>query len=106
MAAQLRSTLRPVVRMTAQQRWQHIVLAASFIILAVTGFALKFPDSWLAKTLGSNEPFRRWTHRVAGIVLLIVGVYHLVYILATRDGRKLAVDLLPVKKDLSDVCQA
>jgi formate dehydrogenase gamma subunit len=104
--ARLRDTLRPVVRMTTQQRWQHLVLAASFIVLAVTGFALKFPDSWLAKTLGSNEPFRRWTHRVAGIVLLIVGVYHLVYILATRDGRKLAVDLLPVKKDLSDVCQA
>jgi formate dehydrogenase gamma subunit len=105
-AARLRSTSRPVVRMSAQQRWQHLILATSFIALAVTGFALKFPDSWLAKVLGSNEPFRRWSHRVAGIVLLIVGAYHLIYILVSRDGRKLAADLLPVKKDASDVWQA
>ena len=83
----------------ASQRWQHFVLATSFIVLAVTGFALKFPDSWLAKLLGSNEPFRRWTHRVAGIVLLLIGLYHLIYILVTRDGRKLVTDLFPVKKD-------
>ena len=42
-AARLRTTERPVVRMTASQRWQHFILAASFIVLAVTGFALKFP---------------------------------------------------------------
>ncbi len=105
-AARLRRTERPVVRMTASQRWQHFVLAASFIVLAVTGFALKFPDSWLAKILGSSEPFRRWTHRVAGLVLLLVGAYHLLYLLATRDGRKLVADLLPVKKDARDVWQA
>jgi formate dehydrogenase gamma subunit len=105
-AARLRSTVRPVVRMTASQRWQHFVLATSFIILAVTGFALKFPDSWLAKVLGSNEPFRRWTHRIAGIVMLVIGAYHLIYLLSTRDGRKLLADLFPVKKDLADVFQA
>jgi len=105
-AARLRMTERPVVRMTAAQRWQHFVLATSFIILGLTGFALKFPDSWLAKVMGSNEPFRRWSHRIAGIVLLLVGLYHLIYIFATRDGRKLVADLFPVKKDLLDVFQA
>ncbi len=106
MSARLRTSVRPVVRMTASQRWQHFVLAGSFIVLALTGFALKFPDSLLAKLLGSSEPFRRWTHRVAGIVMLIIGAYHLVYILTTRDGRKLVADLFPVKKDLADVLQA
>ncbi len=105
-AARLRSTVRPVVRMSASQRWQHFVLASSFIVLAITGFALKFPDSWIAKVLGSNESFRRWTHRIAGILLLVVGAYHVIYILATRDGRKLVRDLFPVKKDLADVWQA
>ena len=105
-AARLRMTERPVVRMTVSQRWQHFILATSFIVLAVTGFALKFPDSWLAKTLGSSEPFRRWTHRIAGIVMLGIGAYHLIYLLATRDGRKLVVDLFPVKKDALDVWQA
>jgi len=106
MSARLRTSVRPVVRMTASQRWQHFVLAGSFIVLALTGFALKFPDSFLAKMLGSNEPFRRWTHRVAGIVMLLIGAYHLIYILTTRDGRKLVADLFPVKKDLADVLQA
>jgi formate dehydrogenase gamma subunit len=104
--ARLRSSVRPVMRMTVSQRWQHFVLAASFTVLALTGFALKFPDSFLAKILGSNEPFRRWAHRIAGILLLLVGVYHLIYLLATRDGRRLLADLFPVKKDLADVWQA
>ena len=56
--------------------------------------------------LGSSEPFRRWAHRVAGVVMLAVGAYHLIYILATRDGRKLVADLFPVKKDALDVWQA
>ncbi|MDR3458801.1 MAG: cytochrome b/b6 domain-containing protein [Verrucomicrobiae bacterium] len=102
-AARLRATARPVLRMSASQRWQHFTLATSFILLAISGFALRFPDSWLAKGLGSYEPFRRWLHRIAGIVLLAVGAYHLVYILLTKDGRKLVCDLFPVKKDLADV---
>jgi len=105
-SARLRTSVRPVVRMTVSQRWQHFVLAGSFIVLGLTGFALKFPDSFLAKLLGSSEPFRRWTHRVAGIVMLLIGAYHLVYLLTTRDGRKLVADLFPVKKDLADVLQA
>src|SRR5262249_4128804 len=40
---------------------------------------------------------------VAGVVLLGVGAYHLVYLLATRDGRRLLRDLIPVKKDIKDV---
>jgi formate dehydrogenase gamma subunit len=102
-AAHLRSAGRPVLRMSLAQRWQHAVLALSFIVLAITGFALKFPDSWIAKMLGSNEPFRRWTHRIAGVVLLLIGAYHIIYILACRDGRKLVKDLFPIRKDLSDV---
>jgi formate dehydrogenase gamma subunit len=89
--------------MSAGQRWQHFVLAGSFIVLAVTGFALKFPDSWLAKALGSHEPFRRWTHRCAGVVLLLGGTWHLVYVLSSPAGRQLVRDLFPVKKDLSDL---
>lgn len=102
-AAHLRTTGRPILRMNLSQRWQHAVLAVSFIVLAITGFALKFPDSWLAKMMGSNEPFRRWSHRIAGVVLLLVGAYHVIYVLSCREGRKLVKDLFPIKKDLTDV---
>jgi formate dehydrogenase gamma subunit len=102
-AAHLRASGRPILRMNLSQRWQHAVLALSFIVLAVTGFALRFPDSWIAHMLGSHEPFRRWMHRIAGVVLLLVGLYHIIYIITTRDGRKLLRDLWPAKKDLSDL---
>jgi formate dehydrogenase gamma subunit len=97
-----RSEHRTIVRMNRQQRWQHFLLAFSFIVLAVTGFALKFPDSWIAKLLGAHEDFRRWSHRVAGVVMILLGLYHVVYLLATKDGRKLLKDFLPVKKDVAD----
>jgi formate dehydrogenase gamma subunit len=105
-SARLRASIRPILRLSTAQRWQHCVLAGSFFILAITGFALKFPDSWLAKLLGSNEPFRRWTHRIAGIVLLSVGLWHLIYLFTTRDGRQLLRDLLPIRKDWADVVVA
>jgi len=105
-SAHLRASGRPVLRMSLAQRWQHAVLATSFIVLAITGFALKFPDSWLARAMGSSEPFRRWTHRVAGVVLLLAGFYHLIYLLISKEGRQLVKDLFPVKKDLADVWAA
>jgi formate dehydrogenase gamma subunit len=92
-----------IMRMNFSQRMQHVVLAVSFIVLAITGFALKFPDSWIAQALGSNEMFRRWSHRVAGVVLLVVGVYHLYYIFLKKDGRQLVKDFFPAKKDAQDL---
>jgi len=105
-SAHLRASGRPVLRMSLGQRWQHAVLASSFIILAVTGFALKYPDSWLARAMGSSEPFRRWTHRIAGVVLLLVGMYHVIYLIVSKEGRRLVRDLFPLKKDLADVLAA
>ncbi|HLP75395.1 MAG TPA: cytochrome b/b6 domain-containing protein, partial [Candidatus Paceibacterota bacterium] len=102
-AAHLRAAGRPVLRMNVSQRWQHAMLALSFIILALSGFALKFPESGLARAMGSSEPFRRWVHRISGVVLLLVGAYHLVYVLMTKDGRRLVRDLFPSKKDIFDV---
>jgi formate dehydrogenase gamma subunit len=92
-----------VLRMDRSQRRQHFVLASSFIVLAVTGFALRFPDSWIGKALGSNELFRRWSHRLAGVVLLVAGAYHVCYILRKKEGRQLVKDLFPLGKDLSDL---
>ncbi len=95
-----------VPRMDISQRLQHFILAASFIILAVTGFALKFPDSWIAKVLGSNEPFRRWSHRLSGVILLLAGFYHLYYLFSKPEGRRLVRDFLPTKQDLTDLIQS
>jgi cytochrome b subunit of formate dehydrogenase len=94
---------RLVVRMTRQQRAQHILLLTSFFVLVITGFALKYPDTWFSTMLGLSERVRGITHRVAGVVLIGVGVYHVVYIALTRDGRRLVADFLPTPQDAFDV---
>ena len=103
MAASRRAQKRPIVRMNSPQRAQHAVLAASFIVLAVSGFALKFPDSWIAMLLGSSESVRRWIHRGAGVVLLMAGLYHVLYVLRAREGRRLVRDFWPTWQDAKDL---
>src|SRR6185436_10810626 len=98
-----RRQVRTVVRLTANQRLQHWLLLSSFIILVVSGFALQYPDSWLAWMLGSNEFLRRIIHRVAAVVMLVVGAYHLLYLALTKDGRQWVKDMLPKLKDVRDV---
>ncbi|MFZ3264805.1 MAG: cytochrome b/b6 domain-containing protein [Terriglobales bacterium] len=94
---------RTVTRMKPSQRWQHLTLLISFFTLVITGFALKFPDSFLSLIPGLGERIRPIIHRIAGVVMIGAGVYHLVYLALTRDGRKLVVDLLPEPKDATDV---
>ena len=91
-----------MVRMTANQRWQHLILLTSFIVLVITGFALKFPNSWIAEVLGMGERLRSIVHRVAGVVLIGAGIYHIFYLAATRDGRRLIRDFAPGPKDIAD----
>jgi len=102
-AARYRAADLSIVRMSLSQRRQHLVLATSFILLAISGFALKFPDSWVGKSLGSNEFFRSWAHRVAGVVLMVAGVYHVLYLLRKPEGRQLVKDFLPTFKDARDL---
>ena len=93
---------RMVERMSLHQRWQHVILFSSFITLVITGFALKFPDSWFAALLGMGERIRGITHRVAGVVLIGVGTYHMFYLAFRKDGRRLLLDFLPTPKDATD----
>ena len=101
-AARRRAQGEMVERMDRGQRLQHFVLMASFIVLAVTGFALKFPTTWYAHLLGSEE-IRRWIHRLAGLVLIAGGVYHIGYALFTATGRQLLRDLRPRWHDARDL---
>jgi cytochrome b subunit of formate dehydrogenase len=88
-----------MTRMTVNQRWQHLVLLSSFMILVITGFALKFPDTWFAHTLGMGEHLRGIIHRIAGVVLIGAGIYHVFYLAAAREGRRLLQDIAPKPKD-------
>jgi hypothetical protein len=95
-----------VVRMTTNQRWQHLILFTSFIVLVITGFALKYPGSWLARLLGMNELVRSTVHRVAGVALIAAGIYHVFYVAAAREGRRLLRGLAPGPRDAFDALHA
>ena len=91
-------------RMTASERWQHGLLFASFIVLVYTGFALKFPESWLFRwftALENGYAIRGWTHRGAGVTLILAGLWHLGY-LQTREGRAYLLDMLPRSQDAKE----
>lgn len=88
-----------VLRMTVNQRWQHWVLLVSFTMLALTGFALKYPESGFAALLGMSERMRGIVHRVAGTVLIVAGIYHLFYLGLLREGRRMLSDMAPKRED-------
>jgi len=96
---------RILFRMTRGQRVQHIMLLSSFFTLVLTGFALRYPSSWLG-TLFINEAVRSIVHRVAGVVLIAVSLFHLWYVVKNPDGRRLVKDMLPDWKDVTDVRDA
>jgi formate dehydrogenase gamma subunit len=100
--AMRRSTGEWVERMNRSQRYQHFALVVSFFALAITGFALKFPYSWVSWMLGSDETVRRNIHRYVGLFMVLLGLYHIFYLLFTKDGKQLLRDLLPCKKDITD----
>ncbi len=96
---------RTIVRLTKNQRLQHWLLLSSFIVLVLSGFALQYPNSWLAWFLGSNEFLRRILHRIAAVVMLVTGGYHVLYLALTAEGRGWVKDMLPRLKDVKDVIQ-
>jgi len=96
---------RILFRMTLAQRAQHLTLLISFFALVLTGFALRYPSSWLAFVF-INEHVRSLLHRIAGVVLIAVSMFHVGYIITNPDGRQFINDILPDWKDVTDIREA
>ena len=94
------------VRMTLNERIQHAAMFSSFILLALTGFMLRYPDSWWVLAIrewgGSFFQVRGLVHRIAAVVMIGISLYHLFYLLTVKRGRQLGKDLLPRWKDFKD----
>jgi len=102
-----RGTQRWIERMTPGERWQHGLLAVSFIILVYTGFALKFPDTWLFAwfvALERGYALRSWIHRGAAIVMVLACLWHVAH-LPTRRGRSHLLAMLPRYQDVKEAVQ-
>lgn len=96
-----------VRRMRIGELWQHTLLMISFIVLVITGFALRFEDSWITELFfGWQGGFglRGVIHRAAAVVLMFVTIWHFIY-LFTRRGRTFFKDMLPKFYDFTDFVQ-
>jgi formate dehydrogenase gamma subunit len=93
-------------RWTRVERYQHWILAICFALLAITGFALKYPEAlWVQPLLILEGQFalRGWLHRGAAIVFVGLGLYHAGYMIFSARGRMLLKALAPLRQDLTDV---
>jgi cytochrome b subunit of formate dehydrogenase len=94
------------LRMTVNERIQHISLALSFILLVITGFMLSYPNAWWVshiRDLSSDVfEYRSILHRISAVVMVTVSLYHIFYISATTRGRQLVKDLFPRLQDFKD----
>jgi cytochrome b subunit of formate dehydrogenase len=97
-------TRKPQIRrMTLNELWQHTFLMVTFIVLVVSGFALRFSESWFSRFFfGWEGGFERRgeIHRFAAVVFIITVVWHAVYLAASRRGRSFYRDIFPNWSDL------
>ena len=97
---------RQFVRMTMVDRAQHAILLASFLLLAVTGFMLRFPDAWWVGAIRSywSQFFelRGIVHRCAAVAIVAVSFFHIIVVAFTERGRKFIVDIFPRLSDAKD----
>ena len=98
---------RLYLRMTLEERLQHAALLISFLTLVVTGFMLRYPDTWWVMGLRDLGPWsndlRSLFHRAAAVVMVGASLYHIYYLGFTTRGRGLLFDLLPRISDLHEM---
>jgi cytochrome b subunit of formate dehydrogenase len=93
-------------RMNLRFRIAHGLVVLSFPTLVVTGFALRFPESWWAAPLVAFEghlALRSLVHRIAAVLLCLACAYHGAHLLRSRSDRRALRRLLPGAKDVQDL---
>ena len=95
-------------RMNLGFRIAHWSVQLAFLGLVVSGFALKFPESWWAAPFlrfESQVPLRGWLHRGAALLLLAALAFHALHLAARRRDRVLLRQLVPTLQDARDLVQ-
>jgi formate dehydrogenase gamma subunit len=90
-------------RMRWNEVWQHTLLMVSFIVLVVSGFALRFSESWISTWFFGWEggfELRGTVHRFAAVVFMFTVVWHILFIFLSHRGRMYFKDMMPNKEDI------
>ena len=89
-------------------RTQHMILLVSCLILIITGLPLKFHEARISQLffdLIGGVQMSTLIHRIGAVGLIAVGAYHLLFLVAFREGRRDFWGLLPRPKDGMDLLQ-
>jgi formate dehydrogenase gamma subunit len=96
------------VRFSKRQRFEHVVVMTTFVLLALTGFPQKFFETgWargIVRALGGLDHVRI-VHRVSGILFSILTLWHLGAAVVLAAERKMKLTLLPNRQDFLDAIQ-
>lgn len=93
-------------RFTTAQTVGHFILSVSFTGLALSGFALRYPESWWSRFLFFGDTgleIRAVVHRITGVVFIALMLVNLFYLLFLRSGRAELATLVLRRKDAADV---
>jgi formate dehydrogenase gamma subunit len=86
----------------------HFILTVSFTALAISGFALRYPETWWSHKLFFGDlglEIRADIHRWAAVVFIGITLVNLIYILFTKGGRKEMYALAINRHDIKHVFQ-
>ncbi len=100
-----KKAMKKYLRMTLNERFQHLNLFINFTLLVITGFALKYPEAFWASPITDvpmGMTFRGFLHRLCGVAIVFLGGYHILYCIFTPRGRGIIRDMIPGVKDLQD----
>jgi cytochrome b subunit of formate dehydrogenase len=94
------------VRMSRGFRIAHGFTMVTFVLLAYTGFALKYPEAWWAAPLLAWErqfALRGFLHRMAALLMLGALAFHLVHLAFDRRARACIAHMWPGREDLHEL---
>ena len=95
-------------RFTRAMTIGHLVLTVAFTALALSGFALRYPETWWAQIIfhgDSGLAARGIVHRAAGVLLIAVALLNAYFLVFTKAGRRELGFLWFKFRDLSNFLQ-
>ena len=95
-------------RFTFNQLVEHWVMIGTFMLLVVTGMPVKFPDAWWSPVIISfvgGFEMRTQIHHAAGVGMVLLGIYHVVYHIFVDKEPLLERKVWPTLKDAQDFWQ-
>ncbi len=93
-----------VRRMRTGEVWQHTLTMVSFIALVISGFALRFSDSWITNLFFGWErgfELRGLIHRISAVIFIGTVIWHVLYLILTERGKAFFKDMMPALLDFT-----